>query len=474
MKARRHRTAHALGPLTSTLVLVLGARDARAAGTALDVQAARGTGMASAMTAATDDSSSIYYNPAGIARGKILDAQVGDTLIVPSFSYKNPEGHKTSLPFYVVPPFNAYVSGGITEELSVGIGVFTPFGSRVRWPDGWEGRRQIQESNLATYYFNPTVAYRLGPVRIGAGFQLVRGTVELKRSVALGSGEGQIDLGGGSWGYGGNVGVQVDAIERWLTLGVHYRSAVRLDFDDGAAHFSGIPRELQTILRDQKATTGLTQPDQLAFGISSRPTDKLLVDLDVVWFGWSKFRSIDIRFPEDASNSLNISQAKNWSNTVNYRIGAEYAVSDSWHVRGGVLYDPTPSPDNTLTPDIPDSDRLNLAAGGSYIHPCGFRVDLGYQFLVVFNKTSTAPGFSGDYGGFVQLLGLSVGYRTPAKKPAPPPLPPTTYEPPPAGAPPPIAPEASPPPPAGASPPIAPEASPPAPVDPSEAPQRPY
>lgn len=467
MNARRYPTRRRLGPLSAALLVMMAAAEARAAGTALDVQSARGTGMASAMTAATDDSSSIYYNAAGIARGKILDAQVGDTLITPSFFYKNPEGRKTTLPFYVLPPFNAYVSGGITDALSLGIGVFTPYGSRVRWPDGWEGRRQIQESSLATYYVNPTIAYRLGPVRIGAGFQLVRSTVELKRTIAFGSGEGRLDLGGGSWGFGGNVGVQVDAIERWLTVGVHYRSAVRLDFDDGSAHFSGIPRELQTILRDQKATTGLTQPDQLAFGISSRPTEKLLVDLDVVWFGWSKFRSIDIRFPEDASNSLNISQAKNWSNTVNYRIGAEYAISDSWRVRGGVLYDPTPSPDDTLTPDIPDSDRLNLAAGGSYVHPCGFRVDLGYQFLVVFSKTSTAPGFNGEYGGFVNLLGLTIGYRTPPKRPEPPP--PMIVEPP---SPPPMIVE--PPPPSNDVPPAPTEAPPPPPAEPSGAPQLPF
>jgi len=34
-------------------------------------------------------------------------------------------------------------------------------------------------------------------------------------------------------------------------------------------------------------------------------------------------------------------------------------------LRGGVLVDPTPSPADTLGPDIPDSTRVNLALGGT-------------------------------------------------------------------------------------------------------------
>jgi long-subunit fatty acid transport protein len=68
---------HVLG-ITSAATLgavcTLFARDASAAGTALDVQSARGTGMASANVAFIDDSTAIFYNPAGIAQGKVYSA----------------------------------------------------------------------------------------------------------------------------------------------------------------------------------------------------------------------------------------------------------------------------------------------------------------------------------------------------------------------------------------------------------------
>ncbi|MCL2778615.1 MAG: outer membrane protein transport protein [Polyangiaceae bacterium] len=449
------------------------ANQAWAAGTALDVQSGRGTGMASAMTAAVDDSASIYYNPAGIARGRVLDAQVGVSLLVPSFSYKDPSGNKTTMPFYVVPPPHAYVTAGITDNLSVGIGVFTPYGLVIKWPSGWEGSRLTEEAKLETYYINPTVAYRYGPVRMGAGFQLVRSTVELQRDVNYGDAQGSVDLGGGAWGVGANAGVQVDAIDKYLTVGVTYRSAVRVNYNNGSAHFSNVPPELGSAIHDQKATTGITNPDQLAIGVSSRPIKNLLLDADIVWFGWGKFHSIDISFPDDMSGQLATHEPKNWHNTVNYHVGAEGILDEHWRVRGGLLLDPTPSPSSTALPDVPDATRLNIAVGGSYVHTTGFRIDAGYQFLIAFNKTSTAPTFPGDYGGFISILGISVGYRAPLSKKATedfaPPPPPAAPEPEPPSPPAEPTPEPEPP-----LPPVAPapesEPSPPAAPAPSPTP----
>jgi len=394
--------------------LLVFARPARGAGIALDVQSGRGTGMAGAVTAMIDDSSSIFYNPAGIAQGKILDAQIGDSLIAPSYRYTSPGGVSTSNSFGVVPPFQAYEAGGITDDLSIGVGVFTPFGLTLTWPSDWAGKRLITESAFATYDFNPTVAYRFGPLRIGAGAQLVRATVDLKRKIETGVAEASTELGAGSWGFGGNVGAQLEAIPQYLSLGVQYRSAVKFDFD-GDAHFDGVPVELQGILRDQRVTTSIVTPDVLQIGAASHPVKNLVVDVDVQWYGWAKFHSIDIHFPNDASGTLNTHEPKNWRNTVNVHVGGELAIDESWRIRAGVLYDPTPSPGSTLAPDVPDSDRLNLALGGSYYHPSGLHLDLGYQLLLVFKKTSTDPVFPGDYSGIVNIIGVSIGYRTPPK-----------------------------------------------------------
>ena len=246
----------------------------------------------------------------------------------------------------------------------------------------------------------------------------MRATVELKRDLRFGDQDGSVDLGGSAWGYGGNVGIQLEAVKQYLLFGAHYRSAVKTSFDDGLAHFSNVPVGLQGAIHDQAVRTSIVNPDSLQLGVATHPVKKLVIDFDAVWIHWSHFKSIDLNFPQDASGSLSTSQPKNWNNTVNFHLGAEGELNDIWTLRGGVLVDPSPSPAETLTPDIPDATRINLALGGTWKHESGVHVDLGYQFIILTGKTSTAPALPGDYGGFVNILGLSVGYSTPKAKEA--------------------------------------------------------
>ncbi len=390
--------------------LALGAPDARAAGIGLDVQSARATSMGAAVTGFIDDPSAVYYNPAGISQGKKLEMEVGDTLILPSSTFENPKGASTTTPFSVVPPFQFYAVGGITKNLSVGIGLFTPYGLTLKWPAGWEGRSFLTYGNVASYDANPTVAYRFGPLRVGAGLQVVYSTVDLQRDIALPSGGfGSSELGGDGWGVGGNVGIQVEAVPKVLSFGLHYRSAVAIDYA-GNAHFGGIPQTLAGTIHDQRVTTRLVLPDSFAAGIAVRPTPKLLLDADVVYYGWEHFQSIDVAFPDDATGSLATHEPKNWSSTVNFHLGGEFTFSDAWSGRAGVVIDPTPSPDETTLPDLPDSTRVGFCLGAGYRHKSGFKADLGYEFILLTSRNSTAPQFPGSYSGFANLIGVSVGY----------------------------------------------------------------
>ena len=193
---------------------------------------------------------------------------------------------------------------------------------------------------------------------------------------------------------------------------------MKLDFDDGKANFSNVPPGLAGTIHDQAVTTSLIQPDQLAMGVATHPIKKLVIDFDAVWIGWGKFQLDRPAVPGRRVGLAQLARAKNWSNTVNFHLGAEGELSDNWLLRGGVLIDPTPSPENTLGPDIPDSTRMNLALGGTWRHDSGIHVDVGYQFILLTGQTSTLPQFPGDYGGFANVLGLSLGYSTPKVKEA--------------------------------------------------------
>ena len=122
--------------LAVTVTGFLAAAPAFPSGFQVMTQGARATGMGLAFAGIADDPSAIFYNPAGIAQGRILDAQIGDSIIVPSARFTAQGGATTRSASGVVPPFQAYLSAGVHDDLSLGVGVFTPYGLTVNWPDG--------------------------------------------------------------------------------------------------------------------------------------------------------------------------------------------------------------------------------------------------------------------------------------------------------------------------------------------------
>ena len=380
---------------------------ARAAGIAVDLHSARGVGMAGAQVGLVDDAAAIYFNAAGIAQGQGLEFMIGDSPIIPTFKATPTGGQEISGITNIIPPPHIYFTYGISDEWTVGIGVFSPFGLKVEWEPDWVGRTIITSADLRTYDINPTVAYRYGPFRIGAGFQLVRSTVELKKDIGPLAGQFvNVQLGAGTWGYGGNVGVQYEAIAKVLQVGVHYRSAVKLDFT-GKAHFDNVPPPYAATFVDQSAKTSVTLPHNVAFGIAVRPIPELALDFDVNYFTWQQFQAIDIRFDNP---TLNTYEYKGWSHSWNYRIGGEYTLSEHVQLRLGLLYDKTPSGTYTLLPDVPDADRLNMAIGGTYRWGA-FRIDAGYQYILFFGQTSTNPYFPAEYSANAHVISLTFGFK---------------------------------------------------------------
>ena len=381
---------------------------ARAAGIAVDLHSARGVGMAGAQIGLVDDAAGIYYNPAGIAQGQGLEFMIGGSPIIPTFKATLPGQPEVSGVTNVIPPPHVYFTYWISDEWTVGIGMFSPFGLKVEWNADWVGRTIITEANFQTFDINPTVAFKTGPFRIGAGFQAVRSTVQLKKDIGPLAGQFvSADLGAGTWGWGGNVGVQYEAVPKVVQLGAYYRSAVSLDFT-GKAHFSNVPPPYAGTFVDQPVTTKVTLPHTIGAGVAVRPIPELALDFDVTYFTWQQFQAIDIRFPNNPT--LNTYEAKYWSHSWNYRIGGEYTLNEHIQLRLGLLYDKTPSGTYTLLPDVPDADRLNVALGGTYRWGA-FRVDLGYQYIFFFGQTSTNPYFPASYSAGAHVLSATFGFK---------------------------------------------------------------
>jgi long-chain fatty acid transport protein len=391
------------------LVALFTAGASQAAGLAIDTQAARPTGMAGAVVAHTHDSSSIFYNPAGLMHVSRWQAEVGATLIAPRLTF-TPEGGEgqTQTPLSVPP--HAYFAWRLTPELAAGLGVFTPFGANSDWPEDFVGRFVAQRSRLATFDINPALAFAPWEwLRLGFGAQVVCGTINIQRAATPLVPGSTVELSGDAWSFGYNAGVQADVVKGLVSVGAQFRSGLTLGFN-GTADFEGLPPALGLV--DQPISSELRLPATLGLGVSVTPLPRLLLALDAWWAQWNTVQSIDIRFEE---SDLTQSQLKNWRNRWNVRLGAEYGVTEALAVRAGFNYDPTPSRPETLTPELPDVDRLRFAAGLGYRFGA-FQAGLGYQFLVLRETRSTAtlPVLPpGTYRGTANTLTLTLGYVAP-------------------------------------------------------------
>jgi long-chain fatty acid transport protein len=362
---------------TLSVVTLLAASISHAAGFAFDTHSARATGMSFTTTAVTEDSTAIAFNVANILGVKKLDIAVGDVTTLPTVSF-TPEGNtKQTMGTTVVPPPHLFGVYRLNDQMAAGLGIYVPFAAGATWKDDFPFRTRGYHAKIATYFINPSFAYQPHErLRLGVGLDIVRGTVSITRKINFIDSEGTAELGGGGWGLGYNAGVNLVILEKLLNFGATFRGPTKITFK-GKSDFQDIPDGFQSTLVDQAIQSTVTLPGAVNLGLGFTPLDRLTLAFDAHLALWSTFQDFGVEFPEEPS------------------LGAEY--------------DPAPTPSETLTPDLPDFDRVGVAAGlGFNFAP--FRADLGYQFTQLLDTTSTAPGFEGFYNGRGHVFGLTLGY----------------------------------------------------------------
>lgn len=395
--------------MRALLVGVLVASPAFAAGFALPEQSGRSVGMAGTGVASAEGASTIFYNPGSLGFEEGFAAEVSGIFIVPQFNYeplRAVDGTNASAATRVFALPTVFAAAPI-GPLRVGVGAFANYGLGITWPSTFDGRFEATHSNLQTFTLNPTVAWRFHEnFSIGAGFDIVRGTVELVRQVDFHDSEGTLRLGGDTWGFGGNAGIATHWLRDRLMVGLSYRSAVSLRFR-GRADFT-VPREFQAQLKDQDVKTALLLPHTVSLGASFRVTPRLRLTLEGTVTTWSTLDALVLEFEDSA---LNTTLRRDWTTTLTARAGAELAVlPKTLMVRLGVGFDPSPSPSTTLSPSLPDASRVLASLGVGYVQG-NFSADVGYMFVFLLPRSSEGEAFPARYSGMAHVIGLSVGFR---------------------------------------------------------------
>ena len=412
-----------------SLALCCAPHAARAAGFQNMGQSATATAMGSMGTANPDEPNASFYNSANLALREGFEIYLGDTVLLPSSSYRRLDGSQQSETVaQVFPPPNAHLGYAIdlgdAGRLGLGFGLTLPYGLGIEWEDGWDGEALIISQDLQTYNLNPNVSYKLPGVDLafGLGAQIYRSNVRLERDVVLRD-DTQVRsiIAGSGPGYGVTASTMYKPTAS-LSLGLNYRSAATLDID-GRARFEGEEdTPFEQTFTDQRGTTSINLPHTFTFGTGWRH-ERLFVGVDVNYTTWSRYQQTVLEFSEpcqqgsqtcdpsvDTTDPPTTVILNNWNDAMAFRLGVEFEAIERLKLRAGFAYDMTPVPDQTLSPSLPDNDRAVVSAGLGYSFK-GARADFGYQFVNALERrveeTNNLPGV---YKTSAHVLGLNLGY----------------------------------------------------------------
>ncbi len=150
--------------------------DALAGGFAFNENGAAATGKATAFVGEANDPSAIFYNPAGITQLPGTQVMIGASLVKLDSTFRSSttvESTQLQDQFPVLPyVYITHRFKGWDERLSIGLGIYTPFGILIDWPDNWQGRFATTDDHLRVTVYNPTIAFQATPkLSLAVGLQ---------------------------------------------------------------------------------------------------------------------------------------------------------------------------------------------------------------------------------------------------------------------------------------------------------------
>jgi len=379
---------------------------------------AKATAHGFAFAGVADDSSAIFYNPAGLVQVKGEQTMLGGSFVSLDGKHTTPSGTEDTMASHTpfVPYFYTSYSG-TGSKWAYGLGVNSPFGLLTDWKNDSFSKYYATETKLLMYMVNPTVAYSVtDSVSVGGGVDYLDFyDTELHAKVSNvlpGSTDGDSKLTGNGHAWGYNLGVHWKATEKH-SFGLSYRSQVNVPIK-GDIELTGLnPLVYGVSNLKTSVTTEFKIPQSVLFGYGFKPNDSWTLFADYQWADWKVDQNTDFNYDNTSGIPLPTRIPRDWRSTNNIGLGAELKATQNVDVRFGALAYERVVPSGTLESTLPDSSREAAMIGAGF-HWGQSSVDLGYQ-AIFFNSRSVtnAAGnaFASMNGKFETMVNvLTLGF----------------------------------------------------------------
>lgn len=375
-------------------------------------------------SAHTEDASVAFFNPAGISFiPNKLSVAVGGFGAITEVEYQSLEtlqSYKTENPLGT--PLYAAIAYKVTNNVSVGLSVTTPFGTTVKWADDWTGREIVQKMELKSFYFQPMVSFKFNEwASIGVSYIYAKGIVDWDKAVT--------NLGGTlnindekATGSGFGVGFYLKPSSN-LDLSIAYRSPVIMKADNGVATFTGVPEAVLTSPQlnvgadgQDAFTAELPLVDEYIIGLTYRITPKWLVSADFNYHGWERYSKLTLDFENaqvgNQADKTVLVSPKNFKNAKTFRIGTQYMLTDKLAGRLGYYFDESPYEDKYFIPETPSFDANVFTAGLGYkFGKLGVDLAAALSFPEARKVNNDYLSFRGQAKAKAMYLGLGFTYN---------------------------------------------------------------
>ena len=375
-------------------------------------------------SAHTEDASVAFFNPAGISFiPNKLSVAVGGFGAITEVEYQSLEtlqSYKTENPLGT--PLYAAIAYKVTNNVSVGLSVTTPFGSTIKWADDWTGREIVQKMELKSFYFQPMVSYKFNDwASIGVSYIYAKGIVDWDKAVT--------NLGGTlnindekATGSGFGVGFYLKPSSN-LDLSIAYRSPVIMKADNGVATFTGVPEAVLTSPQlnvgadgQDAFTAELPLVDEYTIGLTYKITPKWLVSADFNYHGWERYSKLTLDFENaqvgNQADKTVLVSPKNFKNAKTFRIGTQYMLTDKLAGRLGYYFDESPYEDKYFIPETPSFDASVFTAGLGYkFGKLGVDLAAALSFPEARKVNNDYLSFRGQAKAKPMYLGLGFTYN---------------------------------------------------------------
>jgi len=403
------------------VLLLLSFGSIYAGGYRVALQGQRMLGMAHAGLSVFNNSETAFFNPAGIAfLDKRLSVSFGVSGIMSHVKFQNPRynwAYETDNPLGT--PFYLYVTYQTSDNISLGLAVYTPFGSSTVWND-WAGSDIVNDISMKVFYVQPSFTYKFSNMfSMSASLIMAYGSVSYNKNINRyltdeNGNKTNAKIESGTTGAAGyNLSLAFKPSKKF-SFGVNYRSKVIIDTRYGKAEFDNVPAFLSGRLTTSGFSAKLPMPAELGVGMSFKPTDKLLFALDYNYTYWNIYKELRINF----KNGLPPSVAdKSYKNTTTLRVGAEYQLNDNMFVRAGYYMDQSPLVKGHFSPETPSLDSNNYTFGFGY-QMKKWAVDLSILYVDGQERTDytmvrgegSAHQFGGTYVSNAIIPGIGFTY----------------------------------------------------------------